>query len=116
MSDYALDEIARDIGVELVRDGFKWLDPAESIVHTERGDKLGYDALLLAMGARLSSAFSHALTIDDRILDEQLHGLLQDVEGGYLHSLAFVAPSVMPWPLPIYELALMTARRVRHAD
>jgi sulfide:quinone oxidoreductase len=51
------------------------------------------------------------LTIDDRGLDEQLHGLIQDVEGGYVHSLAFVAPSPMPWPLPIYELALMTAGR-----
>ncbi len=108
---YPLEEIARDIGVELVKDGFKWLDPDRSVVHTERGDQIGYDALLLAMGARLHPAFSHGLTIDDRRLDEQLHGLIQDVEGGYTHSIAFVAPSVMPWPLPIYELALMTARR-----
>ena len=28
-----------------------------------------------------------------------------------MHSIAFVAPTAMPWPLPIYELALMTARR-----
>jgi len=66
---------------------------------------------LLAMGARLSPAFSHGLTVDDRILDEQLHGLVQDVEDGYTHSIAFVAPTQMPWPLPIYELALMMARR-----
>jgi sulfide:quinone oxidoreductase len=108
---YPLEEIARDIGVELVKDSFKWLDAARSIVNTERGEQVGYDALLLALSARLHPAFSHGLTIDDRRLDEQLHGLIQDVEGGYTHSLAFVAPSVMPWPLPIYELALMTARR-----
>jgi sulfide:quinone oxidoreductase len=108
---YSLEEIARDIGVALVRDSFKWLDPLGSVVHTERGEELGYDALLLAMGARLHPAFSHGLTIDDRRLDEQLHGLIQDVEGGYVHSLAFVAPSAMPWPLPIYELALLTAAR-----
>src|SRR5205807_3977065 len=29
----------------------------------------------------------------------------------HIHKLAFIAPSQMPWPLPIYELALMTARR-----
>jgi sulfide:quinone oxidoreductase len=108
---YSLEDIARDIGVELVRDAFKWLDAPGSVVHTERGEKLGYDALLLAMGARLRPAFSHGLTLDDRRLDEQLHGLIQDVEEGYVHSIAFVAPSQMPWPLPIYELALMTARR-----
>ncbi len=108
---YPLDEIARDIGIELVRDGFKWLDAPAAVVHTEQGKQLAYDAMLLAMGARLHPAFTHALTIDDRRLDEQLHGLIQDVEGGYTHSIAFVAPTAMPWPLPIYELALMTARR-----
>jgi len=35
--------------------------------------------------------------------------LIQDIEGGYIHSLAFVAPGRMPWQLPLYELALMTA-------
>jgi sulfide:quinone oxidoreductase len=54
---------------------------------------------------------SHAETLDDSRLDEQLHGLIQGVEGGYTHKLVFVAPSRMPWPLPIYELALMTAQR-----
>ena len=29
--------------------------------------------------------FEHALTIDDVLLDELLHGLIQDVEGGYVH-------------------------------
>jgi sulfide:quinone oxidoreductase len=65
----------------------------------------------LATGARLHPRFRHAITIDDRKLDEQLHGLIQDLEGGYIHSLAFIAPQPMPWPLPLYELALMTARR-----
>jgi sulfide:quinone oxidoreductase len=108
---YPLNDVARDIGADLVQDRFKWLDPHSSVVHTEGGESLEYDALLLAMGARLRPAFSHGLTIDDRRLDEQLHGLIQDVEDGYVHSIAFIAPSEMPWPLPIYELALMTARR-----
>ncbi|MBV8735011.1 MAG: hypothetical protein JO120_09555, partial [Solirubrobacterales bacterium] len=108
---YPLSEIARDIGVELVRDRFGWLDSESPVVHTDGGDRLSYDALLLALGARLHPAFSHGLTIDDRRLDEQLHGLIQDIETGYVRSLAFVAPSAMPWPLPIYELALMTAHR-----
>jgi sulfide:quinone oxidoreductase len=51
------------------------------------------------------------LTVDDSRLDEQLHGLIQDVEQGYAHKLAFVVPGPGVWPLPIYELALMTARR-----
>jgi sulfide:quinone oxidoreductase len=108
---YPLAEITRDIGAELKQDVFKWLDPSSRAVHTEGGDVLEYDALLLALGAIRRPAFKHALTLDDGRLDEQLHGLIQDVEGGYVHKLAFVVPSRMPWPLPIYELALMTARR-----
>lgn len=108
---YSLDEITRDIGVELVQDVFKWLDAGPRQVHTEGGDTLEYDALLLAPGATLRPSFTHALTLDDERLDEQLHGLIQDVEGGYIHRLAFLAPSPVSWPLPLYELALMTARR-----
>jgi sulfide:quinone oxidoreductase len=108
---YPLDEIARDIGVELRRDAFKRLERERRLVHTEAGDQLEYDALLLALGAIRRPRFKHATTLDDARIDEQLHGLIQDVEGGYVHKLAFISPSRMPWPLPMYELALMTARR-----
>ncbi len=110
---YSLEEFASETGAELIHDSFKWLDPERRTVHTETGQQLSYDALLLAMGARLHPRFKHALTLDDRRLDEQLHGLLQDVEGGYLHSLAFLIPHPMPWPLPVYELALMIAGRAQ---
>ncbi|MBV9807001.1 MAG: FAD-dependent oxidoreductase [Solirubrobacterales bacterium] len=108
---YPLADIARDINVELVRTTLESLDTSRSVLRTADGTQLGYDAVVLATGARLRPAFSHGLTIDDSRLDEQLHGLIQDVEGGYVRTIAFVAPSAMPWPLPIYELALMTARR-----
>jgi sulfide:quinone oxidoreductase len=108
---YSLQGLAADAGAELVQDAFKWLEPDRRLVHTEAERQLPYDALLLAMGARLQPRFKHAVTLDDRVLDEQLHGLIQDVEGGYVRSLAFLIPHPMPWPLPVYELALMTAGR-----
>ncbi len=110
-TSYPLRQIAQDIGVRLRSDALKWLDPEARVVHTEGGDELSYDALLLALGARVRPRYRHALTIDDRVLDEQLHGLVQDIEAGYVHKLAFVSPRPMPWPLPLYELALLTARR-----
>jgi sulfide:quinone oxidoreductase len=110
---YPLDEIARDIDVELRVDSFKWLERERRVVHTETGDQVSYDALLLALGARLYTRFNHALTVDDARLDELLHGLIQDIEGGYVHSLAFILSGRVGWPLPIYELALMTAARAQ---
>ncbi len=37
--------------------------------------------------------------------------MVQGVEQGYVKRLAFVIPAPMPWPLPAYELALLTAER-----
>lgn len=108
---YPLEEIARDIGAELVADGVRSVDTAARTVHTIAGASRRYDALLVALGARIEARYERATTIDDRRLDEQLHGLIQDVEGGYVKRLAFVVPPRMAWPLPVYELALMTAAR-----
>ncbi|MCL2418247.1 MAG: FAD-dependent oxidoreductase [Conexibacteraceae bacterium] len=113
---YALAEIAADIGAELRPEAFKWLDPENRTVHTEHDGELQYDALLLALGARFHAGYEHALTLDVRQLDKQLQGLVQDVEGGYAHSVAFIAPGRMSWPLPLYEIALMTARRAWEMD
>lgn len=108
---YRLAEMANDLGAEVLRDSFAWVEPEKRLAHTGGGEALAYDALLLAVGARPHERFPHALTVDDRRIDELLHGLVQDVEGGYVKSLAFVTPARIAWPLPIYELALMTARR-----
>jgi sulfide:quinone oxidoreductase len=108
---YPLAEIAADVAAELIVDEFAWVDRERRIAYTASGQELHYDALLLALGARMRAPFDHGLTIDDARMDEQLHGLVQDVEGGDVHSIAFVSPARIGWPLPLYELALMTAAR-----
>ncbi len=113
---YPLSEMAADIGVELREQSFAWVNPAARVAYTDDGAEIAYDALLLALGARIHTRFTHAYTIDDRHLDDILHGLLQDVEAGYVKRLAFVVPARMAWELPIYELALMTARRAYELD
>jgi sulfide:quinone oxidoreductase len=108
---YPLDEIARDLDAGLVDGSFAWVDTAQRLAHAEDGREFAYDALILALGARVHPRYEHALTIDDRRLGEILHGLIQDIEGGYVQRLAFLVPARMAWPLPIYELALMSAAR-----
>jgi sulfide:quinone oxidoreductase len=106
---YPLAPIAHDAGATLLHGELDWIDPAGRTIHTKADEAIEYDALVLALGASINKHYKHALTIDDRDLDETMHGLIQDVEGDFIHKLAFVASGRMAWPLPLYELALMTA-------
>jgi sulfide:quinone oxidoreductase len=108
---YPLESIVHDAGATLLCGELGWIDPATRTIHTKADEAVEYDALMLALGATVTKRYPHALTIDDRDLAQTMRGLIQDVEGGYVHKLAFVAPGRMAWPLPLYELALMTAGR-----
>jgi sulfide:quinone oxidoreductase len=108
---YPLAALAADAGAELVHGALSRVDVNRRLAHTVTGSQLSYDALLLGLGARLNDRYDHVTTVDDARIDKDLHGLVQDVEEGYVKRLAFVVPAPMPWPLPVYELALLTAQR-----
>jgi sulfide:quinone oxidoreductase len=108
---YPLAPIVRDAGAELHADELALVDRAACTVSTKGGETIPYDALVLALGARPTPRYKHASTIDDRRMDETLRGLVQDIEEGYVRSVAFVSPGRLAWPLPLYELALMSAAR-----
>ena len=116
LSAFPLAPIVADAGGELVVERLEWVDPKSRIAHTSGGAELGYDALVIAVGALARPRYEHALTIDDAHIDELLHGLIQDIEEGYTRELAFVIPARMGWPFPIYELALMSAGRAYDMD
>ncbi len=110
---YPLERITADVGARWVRDGLSSVDHAGREVHTEGGETLRYDALLLAIGARESSPYEHACVFTDRDTGASFRAMVRDVEMGVVNSLAFVLPHEWVWPLPLYELALMTAARAR---
>ena len=90
---YTLAPLICGAGATLLADELAWVDPAKRVVHTAAGEKVHYDALLLALGARARPFYRHVLTLDDRDGDKTMHSLIQDVEGGDVHSLAFVIPA-----------------------
>jgi sulfide:quinone oxidoreductase len=108
---YPLAPIVHDAGAELLADELAWVEPDRRVAHTKGGRALEYDVLVLALGARAQARYAHATTIDDRRMEATLQGLIQDVDTGYVRSIAFLSPGRMAWPLPLYELALMTAAR-----
>ena len=49
--------------------------PGQAASPTPRPDaEIEYDALVLALGAKAVPRYQHAVTIDDRRMDEILHG------------------------------------------
>jgi sulfide:quinone oxidoreductase len=108
---FSVAKLAALADAGLVRDTLAEVDPGRRVARTTGGAEIGYDALLVGVGAQPHAIFDHATSVDGAHLDELLHGLVQDVEGGYVRRLAIVVPAPMPWPLPGYELALMASER-----
>lgn len=112
---YDLDELCEDLGVTRHRDAVATVDAGERAVVTERGERIAYDALVLAPGARASVGLGHAHTFFADADPGSLHWIVQELEQGAVSRVAFVVPPGRTWPLPLYELALMTAARTREA-
>ena len=106
-----LKKFAADLGVRLVSDGLASVSPGSRLARLTSGEELRYDKLVIAVGARREAPYEHAITFRGQEDSETLHGLIQDIEGEYVRRVAFVVPHGVAWSLPLYELALMTARR-----
>lgn len=112
---YQLWELTRDAGVEWVHDAIASVDPGARRVQTTEGRELGYDALLVAVGARQVADLEHALTFRDAEAGRLYECVVEGVDRGELDSVAFVVPDGPAHLLPAYELALLTAERARRA-
>lgn len=105
-----LERFMSDHGGRFRRSAALSVDTGERTIRCATGPDEPYDSLIVAVGAPASAAFQHALTFGSDYL--ALNGLLADLAEGYTHSVAFVVPTGCTWPLPLYELALMTAEEV----
>ncbi|HET6510266.1 MAG TPA: FAD-dependent oxidoreductase [Baekduia sp.] len=110
---HPLAALTNRIGITLRRDALVSVEPGANVVVTAEGDRLSYDALIVAIGAESATAFPSATTWTPERDPEVFGGLLRDLEEGYTKSVAFVVPPANTWPLPAYELALMTAYDAR---
>ena len=111
----SLAKFASELNATFEHDSVAAVDCQRRVLHTGAQKELAYDALVIAVGARTSDVLPDALAIDVSRMDESLHGLIEEIEGGSLRSLAFVAPRPT-WPLPVYELALLTQEHAREKN
>ncbi len=108
----ALKTLAGGAGADLRRGRLQTVDVAGHSIVTDDGELIAYDVLLVAVGA-LPRPATRSLCFGLDGGEERMHGLIQDVEEGYVRSIGFVVPAGATHPIAVYELALMTADRAR---
>ena len=106
---YPLDRICAELGAERVADVITAVEPDARRVLTRAHADLGYDALLVAVGARRVMSLDHALLFGSSLDVPAVQDLLRLVRGGQARRLAVVVPSSVAWSLPAYEVALHAA-------
>jgi len=110
-----LANFAAELNATFVQDTVAAVDCERRVVHTGSQRGLPYDALVIAVGARAGEVLRDAVVMDVSRMHESLHGLIEEIEGGSVRSLAFVAPRPT-WPLPVYEVALLVKEHAREKN
>jgi len=105
---FPLAALVRATGAKLRSGQVASVDASKKTVTTLDGDELAYDVLAIALGARPREAVPGALTFRGPQDGPALAALLEEVVDGRVRRLAFAVPAGATWPLPLYELALLT--------
>jgi sulfide:quinone oxidoreductase len=105
---FPLRTIVADAGARLRRGRIARVDADRHEVATGLGQRVEYDALLLALGAVPVKAVPGAITFGGPDDGPRLSRLLGRVRDGRVRRIVFVVPEGATWPLPLYELALLT--------
>jgi sulfide:quinone oxidoreductase len=106
---FPLQKLAGAAGARLRTGSVTAVNPERKVVTLENGQELSYDILLLALGARPREAVTGALTFRGPQDGPALSALLDKTTAGEIHRIAFAVPTGASWPLPLYELAILTA-------
>jgi sulfide:quinone oxidoreductase len=112
---FPLARLAELAGARLTPGTLARVDLDNHRVETADGTELKWDVLLVALGAGAREGIAGGLTFrgpDDRAA---LTEIVDDAVAGRVQSLTFALPTRAAWPLPLYELALMTKIRLEDA-
>jgi sulfide:quinone oxidoreductase len=107
---YDLRAIAADLNAEYYESRLEAVASRKRFVRTASGARLRFDALILATGARAVVGVPGASTFRDQRDIPMIRRVLGELESGSVRSIVFALPVGAVWQLPLYELALLSAR------
>jgi sulfide:quinone oxidoreductase len=106
---FPLRSLAHAASAELRQGNVIAADPELKTVTLDDGTDVAYDVLVLALGAQTREAVGGAITFRGAQDVAAIKALLEHAIGGGMTRLVFAVPPAATWPLPLYELALLTA-------
>jgi sulfide:quinone oxidoreductase len=107
---FPLSHLARETSAGLHEDAVASVDPGTHAVTLSSGRSLSYDVLVIAVGARARVGVPGATTFDSEATGP-FREVLENLRGG--ERIVFALPDGITWPLPLYELALITSAWAR---
>jgi sulfide:quinone oxidoreductase len=108
VSRFPLSALAEGAGASLRSGTLERVDPNEKTVTLNAGERVEFDAFVLALGAVPCESVVGALTFRGPQDGAALSALLERATAGAVRRFAFVVPAGASWTLPLYELALLT--------
>lgn len=112
---FPLARLAELAGARLTPGTLARVDLDNHRVETADGTELNWDVLLVALGAGAREGIAGGLTFRGPDERAALTEIVDDAVAGRVQSLTFALPTRAAWPLPLYELALMTKIRLEDA-
>jgi sulfide:quinone oxidoreductase len=106
---FSLAQIAADHSATLHSGRLEAVNNDQGLVSVRGGPSLQYDALFVAVGAQPRDWLPGAIRFGGPDDVARMRGLVEELTGGAIGSVAFVAPRGSQWTLPLYELALLTS-------
>jgi sulfide:quinone oxidoreductase len=109
-----LAPLVSEQGGTFVPKGVRHIDADRHTADLDDGTTLDFDAAIVCVGAKPRAAFGHAETLRTSGEPIDIDGLLRQAAEHDSRRIAFVVPPTGSWPLPVYELALMSQGRARN--
>jgi sulfide:quinone oxidoreductase len=106
---YDLEGLSRACGASFRLGGIVSVDAETGSVVARDGERVPYDQLVLAPGARMLWAVPGAVTFWGVADEGGVGAVVRRLRAGGLRSLVFTMPGGSSWALPLYELALLAS-------
>jgi sulfide:quinone oxidoreductase len=104
---YELRKLGERCAASIQADAIVAVDPERRLAIAESGEKLSYDELIFATGARMRWAVAGAATFWGAADEGEVSEILARLRAGELGHVVFTMPAGHGWVLPLYELALL---------